>query len=483
MCLGAVVVSSSECRYAPPGALSVAELVAATGAHLAAGSNEGAWSLCTDSREMSDQMIFVALVGDLHDGHRFVEQVLSDFKCGALVQRGRLGSDFVLPEALGGPLLEVEDTLVAFGEAAGAFLRRQRPPVAAITGSVGKTTTRAMLGAILECEGPGLQTDGNFNNRIGLPLTLLRLEPEHQWAVVELGMSEPGEILALAQIAKPQVRVITEVVAAHLEFFPSVEAIADAKGELFAEAIAGDVLVFPMDNPLARRFPKPPGTRSLPFSLCPDSDAPVRALHIEPLGREGSRVRMALAAEEVEVHIRLVGAHQVHNALAAAAAAVGMGVGPATIREGLESVNVPGRRMRISERGGVTIVDDAYNANPASMAAAFRALSDLETEGRRAAAVGDMLELGSTGSQLHAEVGELAAHLGIDLLVGVGPLMEHAVRAARAAGIEAEVANDSRAAGELLGAWLSPGDLVLLKGSRGMRMESAIEFLPGDEGN
>jgi len=432
---------------------------------------------------MGDGTVFVALVGELHDGHGFVEPVLADFQAGALVERGRVGKDLVLPQRIDGPVLEVEDTLVAFGAAARAFLEQHRPTVAAITGSVGKTTTRAMLGAILERGGPGLQTQGNFNNRIGLPLTLLRLQAEHRWAVVELGMSEPGEILALSQIARPRVRVITEVVAAHLEFFPSVEAIADAKGELFAEAASGDVLVYPADNPLSRRFPKPAGTRSLAFSLRPDSDAPVRALRIEAMGRGGSRVLMGLNGEEIEVHIGLVGTHQVHNALAAAAAALGMGVSPEIIREGLESVEVPGRRMRIMERGGVTVVDDAYNANPASMAAALQTLSELQTDGRRAVAVGDMLELGPTAPALHAEVGVLAARLGIDVFVGVGPLMERAVHAARAEGIEAETAVDSRAAGELLSSWLRPGDLLLLKGSRGMRMESALDSLSGEEGS
>lgn len=472
---------SASGRYSPPGLLSVAELLAATAGTLVAGSDSGAWRLCTDTRELGDGAVFVALIGENHDGHRFVADALATHACGALVARARLPS-LQLPPGLRGPVIAVDDTLVAFGAAASAFLARQSPKVAAITGSVGKTTTRAMLASILSQQNDGLQTQGNFNNRIGLPLTLLSLREGQSWAVLEMGMSEPGELRMLARIARPDVRVITEVTASHLEFFASVEAIADAKGELFEEARAGDLLVMPADNPLAERFPRPVGCRCVRFSLDPASDAEVRALHIEDLGRDGSRVRMSLHGEVVEARVPLAGRHQVHNALAAAAAAVAMGASGDAISAGLASVQVPGRRMKILEVGGVTVLDDAYNANPASVAAALATLASLPTSGQRVAALGDMLELGTTAGQLHAEVGVQAAALGVDLLVGAGPLMEHAVAAARAAGIRAQAVVDSPAAGGVLLAALSPGDLLLLKGSRGMKMEAALESLVAGAG-
>jgi len=463
-------------RYSPPGQLSVAELLDATGGSLVAGSDEGEWSLCTDTRELGDGAVFVALIGEHHDGHGFVADALAAHACGALVARVRLAA-LQLPSGLRGPVIAVDDTLVAFGAAAAAFLARQAPRVAAITGSVGKTTTRAMLASILSQQSDGLQTQGNFNNRIGLPLTLLSLREGQGWAVLEMGMSEPGELRMLARIALPHVRVITEVTAAHLEFFDSLEAIADAKGELFEEARAGDLLVMPADNPLAERFPRPVGCPCVRFSLDPESDAQVRALHIEDLGRDGSRVRMSLHGEQLEALVPLAGRHQVHNALAAAAAAVAMGASADHVAAGLAAVQLPGRRMKFLEVGGVTVLDDAYNANPASVAAALATLASLPTSGQRVAALGDMLELGTTAGELHAEVGAQAAALGLDLLVGAGPLMEHAVAAARAAGIRAQAVVDSPAAGGVLLAALSPGDLLLLKGSRGMKMEAALEPL------
>ena len=463
-------------RYSPPGRLTVAELLASTGGSLLGGPDHGHWSLCTDTRELGGGAIFVALIGEHHDAHRFVAGALAEYACGALVAHSA-APDLSLPAELRGPIIGVPDTLIAFGAIAAAFLARTAPKVAAITGSVGKTTTRAMLASILSQGSEGLETVGNFNNRIGLPLTLLSLGPEHRWAVLEMGMSEPGELRMLAEIATPQVRVITEVSAAHLEFFASIEDIADAKGELFEASRAGDVLVMPADNPLAARFPRPPGTQSVRFSLRANSDAEVKALHIEDRGLAGSRARVLVHGQSVELDVPLAGRHQVHNALAAAAAAHAMGASLAEVAAGIATVEVPGRRMQVSDVGGVTVLDDAYNANPASVAAALQTLASLPTKGRRLAALGDMLELGPTADALHAEVGAQAAALGLDLLVGAGPLMAHAVRSARAAGIRAEAVDDSTAAGQVLCAHLRPGDLLLVKGSRGMKMEAAIEPL------
>ncbi len=467
--------------YSPPGRLSIPQLLEATGGALVAGPEAGLWSFCTDTRELADGAIFVALIGENHDGHRFVPAALADSDCGALVARGAL-EELELPAELRGPVIAVDDTLVAFGSIASAFLSQTSPRVAAITGSVGKTTTRAMLASILSQGSQGLETQGNFNNRIGLPLTLLALQPEDHWAALEVGMSEPGELRMLAQIASPEVRVITEVTEAHLEFFPSVEAIADAKGELFEGARPGDVLVLPADNPLSARFPRPEGSRVVRFSLRADSDAEVKALHIEDQGIAGSRARILVHGRSVEVDVPLAGRHQVHNALAAAAAAHAMGASLSDIARGLSETEVPGRRMKVSEVAGVTVLDDAYNANPASVAAALQTLASLPTSGRRVAALGDMLELGPTADALHAQAGARAAALGVDLLVGAGPLMAHAVGAARAAGIHAESVQDSQGAGDVLLAQLRPGDLLLLKGSRGMKMEAALEPLVARSG-
>jgi len=482
----------SSNRYHPPGRLTAQEMVTATSGRLVRAPSDGdlgaSWTLCTDTRELTDGAVFVALRGEVHDGHRFVAQALGSGIVGALVDERALAEGLELPDGTTGPVIAVADTLVAFGDLAQALLRRSNPVVAAVTGSVGKTTTRAMLANILRQQHRGLESEGNFNNRIGVPLTVLRLDPADRWAVLEMGMSEPGEIRELARIAEPRVRVITEVTAAHLEFFTGVEQIADAKGELFEAALPGNTLIYPADNPLSARFPKPADTRLVPFSMDPHSGAAARCIALDDLGAGGSEATFLLPAGTVDVRVPLPGAHQVHNALAAAAAATAMGASLADVAAGLASVQVPGRRMKISKRGGVTVLDDAYNANPASVEAGLRALSAFPKptdRSRRVAAVGDMLELGPTGPALHREVGQLAASLGIDLLVATGPLMKHAADAIGAGTLNtrAVTAEDSADAGAFLASWLRPGDILLLKGSRGMRMEVVLDHLSSSEEN
>jgi len=356
-----------------------------------------------------------------------------------------------------------------------AHRRSMGPAVAAITGSVGKTTTRSMLAAMLGELAPGLATEGNLNNRIGLPLTLLNLRPEHRWAAIEAGMSEAGEIRELARICEPRVRVITQVAAVHLEFFDGIEGIADAKGELFEAARPGDLLVYPADNPLSARFPRPAGAIEAPVSLRPGVGSS-HPLSIEDRGLDGTAARVRVLDLEFDLVVPIPGEHQLLNALSAATAARGLGCTAEQIAAGLARLDVPGRRMKIEDVGGVQVVDDAYNASPASVAAVLRSFASF-ARGRRVVALGDMLELGPTGPELHAETGRLAAELGVELLVGAGPLMAHAVAAAQAGGIEAIAASDSTEAAELLKPRLATDDWLLVKGSRGMRMERVIDSL------
>lgn len=456
-------------RFAPPAALTVPQLLAATGARLVSGTEGGTWTVVTDSRLAGPGTLFVALVGEVHDAHRFLPEVL-ETGSGALVRDGT-----ELP-ASQGPVLAVPDTLDALGGIGRAWLLAHGPSVVGVTGSVGKTTTRAMVASILGQMGPGLSTDGNFNNRIGLPLTLLQLTDEHRWAVVEMGMSEPGEIAALAAIARPRVRVITQVAPVHLEFFDSVEGIADAKGELFADARPGDVLVYPAENPLSARFPRPGGAVLVPFG----AGGAVHAVSVQERGLQGTHATVEAHGTRFVIDVPIPGRHQLDNALAAIAATWALGAREAEIVAGLKALDVPGRRMKIAERAGVLVVDDAYNASPASVEAVLRTFAALPERGRRVAALGDMLELGPRSGELHARIGDLAAQLRIDLLVGAGPLMQAAVDAARTAGIEAVAVPDSAAAGAFLAGFLQPGDQLLLKGSRGTRMERALDQLNGD---
>lgn len=463
---------SYDVRFAPPAALSLAEILAATGGELVAGGGDPL-RVCTDSRAAAPGRLFVALQGEVHDAHRFVGAAL-DAGAGALVSA-------VDPAwAPTAPLVRVPDTLIALGDLGRHVLLRHGPAVAAVTGSVGKTSTRAMLSAILGQRGPTLSTDGNLNNRVGLPLTLLNLNAEHESVVLELGMSEPGEIRMLADICRPRVRVITRIAPVHLEFFGGIEGIADAKGELFEAAGPGDVLVFPADDPTSARFPRPAGAELVPIGSDAGSAAPVRPLEVESRGLLGTRALIEVHGVRFEIDVPVPGRHQLQNALAATAAAWAMGARQDEVQAGLAGVQVPGRRMRVVEREGVLVIDDAYNASPASVAAVLETVARVPRGGRRVVALGDMLELGPTGSELHAEVGRTAAALGLDLLVGSGPLMKHAVRAAQHAGMAAVSVPDSEAAGAFLAGFLEPGDLLLLKGSRGMKMEAALDLAFGE---
>ncbi len=463
-----------DARFAPPAELSLAEALAATGGELISGEGD-ALRICTDSRAAGPGRLFVALKGEVHDAHRFVGGAL-EAGAGAVVQE--LDPSW----SGGGPVIRVPDTLVALGDLGRHVLLRSGPSVAAVTGSVGKTSTRAMLSGILEQVGPTLSTDGNFNNRVGLPLTLLNVAPEHRAVVLELGMSEPGEIRALAAICRPRVRLITRIAPVHLEFFDGIEGIADAKGELFADARPGDVLVFPADDPTSARFPRPPGAVVVPIGSDPGSDAPVRPLEVDSRGLLGTHALIEVHGSRFEIVVPVPGRHQLQNALAATAAAWALGAREDAVRAGLLGVDVPGRRMKVAERDGVLVVDDAYNASPASVAAVLETVARLPRPGRRVVALGDMLELGPLGPGLHADVGRAAAALGLDLLVGAGPLMEHAVRAAEQGGMHAVAVPDSEAAGAFLAGYLEPGDLLLLKGSRGTKMEAALDLAFG-EGN
>lgn len=468
-------MSGDSSLFAPPCAFTLAEVLAATGGRLVGGPGGGTFAPVTGSHRAGPGALFVALAGETHDGHDFVPDAMAQGSA-ALVSSRWAGLGFLQP---GSPtVIVVADTLVALGDLARFHLQRIGPAIAAVTGSVGKTTTRAMLAEMLRTAlGPGLETEGNFNNRIGVPLTAMHLRPGQRWAVLELGMSEPGEIRALAAITRPRVRVITQIAAAHLAHFDNIEQIADAKGELFEDARPGDGLVFPLDQPLYRRFPRPWGARLLPFSMEADAPVPFRLAACSDLGLEGSLATLDLAGHHVAVRIPLPGRHQVWNALAAATAAFDLGVDGDAIAAALARVQVPGRRMRREDRGGVVILDDCYNANPASMDAALRTLASLPASGRRVAALGDMLELGPAGPELHREVGRLAGELGITWFLGVGPLMEHAVAEAAAAGVWATHVPNAWTAGDLLKEGLTAGDVLLLKGSRGMRMEGALERL------
>jgi UDP-N-acetylmuramoyl-tripeptide--D-alanyl-D-alanine ligase len=378
------------------------------------------------------------------------------------------------------PRLAVPDTLAALGAIARHHRLRFRIPVVGVTGSNGKTTTREMIAAILATRGPVLKTEGNLNNEVGVPLTLFGLDASHQAAVVEMGMSHPGEIARLAAIALPQIGVVTLAAPAHLEGLGTVDAVADAKAELFQGLPEGGIAIANADDARMLRRAQASGRRMMTFSAAKGRRGDVVVLEIVSQGADGLRFVLGVGNRELPVHIPgLVGAHNAANAAAAAGAAIALGCTDREIVRGLASVRPVGRRLRLERLpSGVQLVDDCYNANPASMSAALRTLVELAAQGGRPVAVlGDMLELGAFEAEAHRALGEEAARAGVRVLAAFGPRARAAAESARAAGLDAFHSEEIDALVRWAKATLQPTDVLLVKGSRGMKLERLVEAL------
>ena len=426
-----------------------------------------------DSRTLQEGDLFFALVGPRVDGHDFVKDAAAGGMAAAVVARGGAAR---YPEAPA--VLRVKDTTVALQDL-GAHVRRSRPlKVVGITGSAGKTTAKDLAAAVVAERFRVHKSEGNLNNAYGLPLSLLRVPDDREVAVLEMGMSHAGEIARLVEIADPDVGVILCVLRVHLENFGSLEKIAAAKGELFRGMRRDAVAAFNADDPwsakLGRAFPGP----KIPFGVH-SRKAEVGADDVTLEGLAGSRFVLRIARERETVQLHLPGRHNVHNALAAAAVGRALGVDPWAIRRGLESVR-PAAMRGVLHRlpQGVELLDDSYNSNPAAMEKAIDLLREARPRGRRVLIAGDMLELGPAEGRAHARLGERVAAAGLDLFLAVGPRSLRAVEAARKAGLKS-VAHfpDSESAAASAASLGRPGDLILVKGSRGMRMELVVQAI------
>ena len=421
----------------------------------------------TDSRALRPGELFVALRGENFDGHDFLERASSAGAAAALVSR---------PVASALPLLRVEDTQVALGRL-GAYNRALfQGPLVAITGSSGKTTVKNMVRAVLAQRGTTLATEGNFNNEIGVPLTLLRLEPGVEFAVVEMGAARAGDIRWLCEIGQPTVALLLNAMAAHLEGFGSVEDVAAAKGEIFDGLGAGQFAIINADQPFAQQWRgrAAPAT-VLDFGVL--APAAVSAREIQLHGVQGVSFIVSTPGGDCQVRLALPGAHNVGNALAATAVGLACGLDLAEIKAGLESVQPTGGRLALSTApGGAVLIDDCYNANPGSVRAAIDLLASCP--GRRTLVLGAMLELGERSEQLHREIGTYAAAAGVDQFCGVGDPLRLAVAAFGAGG---RWFNDCDAAFAALAGEFAGGDTVLVKGSRGARMEQLLHALQAGE--
>jgi UDP-N-acetylmuramoyl-tripeptide--D-alanyl-D-alanine ligase len=449
--------------------LTIADVAAATSGVASSAAATPLGGVSIDSRTLQPGQLFVAIAGPRFDGHEFVRAAAEKGAAAALVHRA-------LPSPVSIPTVTVADTTAALAALAGDWRERAQVPVVAVTGSAGKTTTKEMTAWLLGTRGDVLKTEGNLNNRYGLPLSLLRLRPGHTAAVLELGMSAAGELRALSALARPDVAIITMVAPVHLEFFSSLDAIADAKAEILEGLRDGGVAVLNGDDPRVRARGQAHRGRVLWFGKD-------RAFDVSAENWRGTvhgmRFDMRLGGAALDVALPLAGPHFMMNFLAAAAAAHHLGVPAETIAERALTLKPAARRGEVLRLGGgVTLLDDSYNSNPAAVEAAVAALT-LAARGRRVAFLGDMLELGPAGPELHAETG--AAVCGrLDLLVAAGELARHFVEGARRAGKDASALaafSDSAAAAEAAAGLVQPGDAVLVKGSRGARMEKVVEAL------
>ena len=425
------------------------------------GANVGIHGVFTDSRAPKAGELFVALKGENFDAHDFVEAAKQAGAAAALVSR---------PLAIDIPQVIVSDTTMALGDLASAVRAQRRARVVGITGSNGKTTVKTMLASILQLHGKTHLNAGNLNNEIGLPLSLLSLPEDAEFAVLEMGAGKHGDIAYLAAIARPEVGLVNNIAPAHLERMGSLEGIAETKGALYTSLPAQGVAVINADDAFAPFFGTLAGTRRvLRFGV--DKNAHVRAENMR-LGAQ-SDFMLAVGDDRLDIALPLSGRHNVQNALAAAACAVALGVPFALIKQGLEAApSVKGRLQRYAMPGGWTLIDDSYNANPGSAAAA---ISTLASEGGEAWLVlGDMRELGADARSLHAQTGKLAHDSGIARLYTVGEL---SAAAAKAFGAKAKHFDSQKSLIAALASDVKPGIRVLVKGSRGSAMEHVVHAL------
>jgi len=456
------------------------ELAAATGGRWMGAPPPAAEGVCTDTRQPSPGACFVALKGERFDAHDFLPDAARAGAACAVVAEARAAT---LAGKAGLPLLAVPDTLAALGALARFHRRRFRIPLVAVTGSNGKTTTREMIAGILATRGPVLKSEGNLNNEVGVPLTLLRLSPEHAAAVVEMGMSHPGEIARLAAVAEPQVGVVTNAFPAHLAGLGTVDAVADAKAELYRGLPAVGIAVANADDARMLKRAQASGRRLITFAVGRGRRGDVVVLEVLSHTAEGLSFLLGIGNREVEMRVPLVGVHNAVNAAAAAAAAVALGCSDREIARGLAGVQPVGRRLRLERLpSGAFLVDDCYNANPASMSAALRTLAELAAASgaRPAAVLGDMLELGPIEAEAHRALGEEAVRAGARLLAFFGPRSRAGLAAARAAGLpegDGFHTEDVGALAAFVRERLRPGDFLLVKGSRGMKLERLVEAL------
>jgi len=416
-----------------------------------------------DSRTIGKDQLFFAIKGERFDGHDFVKAALERGAAGAVVSTEFAGS---------GNLLRVKDTLAALQTLANKVRHTWNRTVIGVTGSAGKTTTKEAIAEVLSAKFKVMKSEGNLNNHFGLPLQLLRIQPETEIYVSEMGMNHAGEITELAKIAEPNVGVVTMVAPVHLEFFGSIEGIAKAKKELIDALPPEGTAILNGDDELVRKFNEGRRGRAIYFGLGERSD--VRAANVVEHGSAGSEFEVSAHGDRAKVRLPLVGRHNVANALAAVAAGIEQGVPLQAAVEALSRIKPSDKRGEVLEIGGATVVNDCYNSNPKALQSMVDALLAMPAK-RHIVVAGEMLELGPAGEELHRECGRYMAEHAVSHLIGVRGLARPMVEAAREKGLPAEFCETPEEAGQWLASNAHRGDAVLLKASRGVKLERALE--------
>jgi len=448
--------------------LSLSHIASLLSAHAASSNSEDiATGYSIDSRTVQPGELFFAVKGERLDGHDFLAQAFARGAIAAVVRHDKRDQ---FPDKA--RLVAVPDTLIALQTLAAGVRRLWAKPVIGITGSAGKTTTKETIAHLLATRSRVLKSEGNFNNQFGLPLTMLRLEPEHDVAVIEMGMSHAGEITELARIAQPNIGVVTCVAPVHLEFFASIEDIARAKYELIQNLPSDGIAVLNADDEYVSQFGRDFPGQVATFGIKHPST--VRAENIEPAGPSGSVFDIVAAFHRARATLPLLGQHNIYNALAAITVALERGIPLVEAVAALKSLVPADKRGQILQLNGVAIINDSYNSNPQALKAMVDTLAGMPAD-RRIVVAGEMLELGPTAPALHAECGRYMASRGIDIVIGVRGLAKDITESAQQAGVRSQFFETPEEAGKWLAKESRPGDAVLLKASRGVRLERALD--------
>ena len=452
-------------------------VAAACGAEIRRGSPEAVVkNVCTDSRRARPDDLYFAIKGENFDGHDFVHDVAGKKVVAVVVKGQRVPTQ--LPEC---GVLVVEDTRAALGKFAGAYRRGFELPVICVCGSNGKTTTKELIASVLRQKFSTLASEASFNNDIGVPLTLLRIEKSHQAAVLEAGTNHPGELGPLVEMIRPQFGVLTNIGREHLEFFGDVAGVAREEGQLAELLPPGGTLFVNGDNEWTDEMICRTRAKTVRVGFGNKNDWRAEKVRLD---KGGATFQVVTAKKDFcgEYRVNLLGRHQVANALFAVAVSEELGLARAEIQRGLAECKPVKMRMQFWEAGGIRVLDDAYNANTDSMIAALETLRDLPLQGRRVAVLGDMGELGAHSEAAHAEVGRRAAGLEIGQLFAVGKMAPVMAKAAREAGLSRVIEFENvDAAIKAVKGFLKTGDVVLLKASRSSRLERIAETLKAEK--